>query len=142
MRQIIVATDGSDGAQRAVEWAAQLAKDLGFKLFILTVGGYSSVEEVRKFERTAVDLGAALDALSNEILAKAKEVAGQIGLSAIQVQAGWGDAAESIIDAAKREHADIIVVGKRGRGRLAGLLIGSVSQKVVSLAACPVIVVP
>jgi nucleotide-binding universal stress UspA family protein len=142
MRQIMVATDGSDGAQRAVEWAAQLAKDIGFKLFILTVGGNFSVEEVRRFERTAVDLGAALDALSNEILAKAKDGVHQIGLSAIQVQAGWGDAAELIIDAAKREHADIIVVGKRGRGRLAGLLIGSVSQKVVSLAVCPVIVVP
>jgi nucleotide-binding universal stress UspA family protein len=142
MRQIIVATDGSDGAQRAVEWAAQLAKDLGFKLFILTVGGIVSIEEVRRAPRTEVDLGAALDAISNEILAKAKEVAHQTGLSAIQVQAGWGDAAESIIDAANREHADIIVVGKRGRGRLAGLLIGSVSQKVVGLAACPVIVVP
>jgi nucleotide-binding universal stress UspA family protein len=142
MRQIIVATDGSDGAQRAVEWAAHLAKDLGFKLFILTVGGSVSIEEVRRAPRAEVDLGAALDAISNEILAKAKEVAHQIGLSAIQVQAEWGDAAESIIDAAKREHADIVVVGQRGRGRLAGLLIGSVSQKVVSLAACPVIVVP
>ena len=54
------------------------------------------------------------------------------------------DPAEAIIEAARREHADAIIVGRRGRGRgqLAGLLLGSVSQKVVSLAPCTVIVVP
>ena len=100
------------------------------------------MEELRRVARAEGDLGAALDALSNAILAKAKERARQVGLTAIQVQTSWGDAAEPIIDTAAREHADIIVVGKRGRGQLAGLLLGSVSQKVVSLAPCPVIVVP
>jgi len=52
------------------------------------------------------------------------------------------DPAEAIIEAARREHADAIIVGRRGRGQLAGLLLGSVSQKVVSLAPCTVIVVP
>jgi len=58
------------------------------------------------------------------------------------VQSGWGDATEAIIEAVRREQVDAIVIGRRGRGRLAGLLLGSVSQKVASLAPCIVIVVP
>jgi nucleotide-binding universal stress UspA family protein len=47
-----------------------------------------------------------------------------------------------ILEAAGREKPDAIVVGKRGRGRLSSLLLGSVSQKLASLATVPVIVVP
>jgi nucleotide-binding universal stress UspA family protein len=41
---------------------------------------------------------------------------------------------------AQRENADLIVVGSRGHGRLAGLLLGSVAQKVIAHASCPVLV--
>jgi nucleotide-binding universal stress UspA family protein len=52
-----------------------------------------------------------------------------------------GDPAQEIITVAQDRQADLIVVGSRGRGRLAGLLLGSVAQKVISLAHCPVVVV-
>lgn len=55
--------------------------------------------------------------------------------------AAWGDPAETILECA-REAVDLVVLGRRGRGRLAGLLLGSVSQKLVSLAPCAVMVVP
>ena len=54
----------------------------------------------------------------------------------------WADPAEAIIEAARVGQADTIVIGRRGRGRLAGLLLGSVSQKVASLAPCIVTIVP
>jgi nucleotide-binding universal stress UspA family protein len=47
-----------------------------------------------------------------------------------------------LIDIAKDGPVDKIVVGRRGRGELAGLLLGSVSQKLVSLAPCAVVVAP
>ena len=52
-----------------------------------------------------------------------------------------GAAAESIIDAAESEAADLIVVGSHGRGRLGRLILGSVSEEVTRRAPCPVLVV-
>lgn len=142
MRNIMVATDGSDGAKRAVDVAADLAKALGGKLIILTVAGNVSGKKMRELARSEKDIGAALESRSMQVLTAAKKRAQAVGATDIQLQITWGDIAKSIIDVAGREAAEAIVLGRRGRGRLAGLLLGSVSQKVVSLAPCSVIVVP
>ncbi len=142
MQRIIVATDGSEGADRAVDVAARIAKAVGGDLSILNVGGPLSSEEMRHLVRAERDLGDALEALSDQTLSRAKERAHGAGLTKATTRIAWGDVAEAIIEAARREQADAVVVGRRGRGRLAGLLLGSVSQKVASLAPCVVIVVP
>lgn len=142
MQNILVATDGSSPADRAVEVAAELAKVVGGTLLIVTVAGSLSGEEARQLVRAERDIADALESLSAEILMAAKDRARRLGLPAVKVQTAWGDPAEAIIEAARREHADAIVVGRRGRGRLAGMLLGSVSQKIVSLAPCTVVVVP
>jgi nucleotide-binding universal stress UspA family protein len=139
---IMVATDGSQGADRAVDVGADFAKTLGGELSILTVGGNLSGDEMRQIARAERDLGDALDAISNQILMQSKERARRIGVSTVKVEVAWGDPAEAIIETARREQVNAIVVGRRGRGQLAGLLLGSVSQKVASLAPCIVIVVP
>ena len=54
----------------------------------------------------------------------------------------YGDPATEILRYAREAEADTIVMGSRGRGRLAGLLLGSVSQKVASLAPQVTIIVP
>jgi nucleotide-binding universal stress UspA family protein len=87
-------------------------------------------------------IGDALEGMSDQIPAQARRRAQSAGVSDIVAHAAWGDPAEAIIDTARREQADAIVMGRRGRGRLAGLLLGSVSQKVSSLAPCVVILVP
>ena len=142
MRRIMVATDGSEGAIRAIDVAASIVKDLGGELRILTVGGNLSGEGMRQLARAERDLGAALDSISSQILIQAKERARRIGVEATKVEVAWGDEAEALIETARRDQVDAIVVGRRGRGQLAGLLLGSVSQKVASLAPCIVIVVP
>lgn len=138
----MVATDGSEGADRAVDVAAELAKVSGGKLFIVTVAGNLSSEEMRELARAERNIDAALEGLSMQILTAAEKRAQRFGVTDIQLQIAWGDPARSIIQIAAREVADAIVLGRRGRGRLPGLLLGSVSQKVVSLAPCTVIVVP
>jgi nucleotide-binding universal stress UspA family protein len=142
VRNILLATDGSAGAERAAEVAATLAKAVGGQLFILTVGGSLSTDEMKDLARAEGNVGDALDALADQILAHARQRAERAGVSDIRLEAGWGDPAEVIIETARRQQADAIVMGRRGRGRLTGLLLGSVSQKVASLAPCVVVLVP
>ncbi len=142
MQRIMVATDGSPGADRAVEAAAALAKAVDGELLILAIGGNFPAEEIRKVARAEGGVGEADELLANRILLEAKERSERAGARRIAICTGWGDPAKGIIDAARRERSDIVVVGRRGRGQLAGLLLGSVSQEVVSRAPCIIVVVP
>ncbi len=142
MQRILVATDGSPGANRAVDTAARLAKAVGSELVILTVGGNITGAELRRLASIDGDVSETLESASNRVLQQARKRVLRIGIAALKLQSGWGDPAETIIDAIRREKANIAVVGRRGRGRLSGLLLGSVSQKVASLAPCIVMVVP
>jgi len=83
-----------------------------------------------------------LESLSAETLTKARDRAHGGGVGTVLIESRSGDVAQSIIETAKDKGVDAIVVGKRGAGRIAGLLLGSVSQKLVSLSPLPVTVVP
>ena len=144
-KNILVATDDSAGARRAVDYAAALAKLLGANLLIVNVvGSYSlSGQAVRRFTRAQTTwLKETLEALSAELLRKALDRAKGVGPSKVQIESRMGDVAPTIIEIADERDADIMVVGKRGQSRVKGILLGSVSQKLVSLASRPVIVVP
>jgi nucleotide-binding universal stress UspA family protein len=142
MQRIFVATDGSPGANRAVDAAARLAKVAGCKLAILTVGNNVSGAELIRLASTGGDLSKTLESAANRILSQARKRALAAGAPTVELQTAWGDPAQAIIDTVKRKKADILVVGRRGRSRLEGLLLGSVSQKLASLAPCTVMVVP
>lgn len=143
MKKILVATDGSAGSDRAVDVAAELAKSLGAELLILTVQEQPSRETIEAFKRLEHIGESEVAALTARgTLVGAQQRVKRAGLINVQHQVETGDPAEMILQVAKQRNADAIVVGKRGRGNLAGLLLGSVSQKLVSLAPCSVVVVP
>ena len=108
MHHILVATDGSDSANRALDAAARIAKVTGSKLSILTVGGNLSGDEMRQLARAEKDIGAALDSMSERILIDARRRAEAIGAPDVATEVKWGDPAEAIIEAARAGQADTI----------------------------------
>jgi nucleotide-binding universal stress UspA family protein len=143
MKLLISATDGSEGAERAVAVAADLAKVANCKLLIVNVSAEKlSPAELRLLDELRVSEGDALEEISQRILTKAMTTAREHGAANIETMSGAGDPAKVLIDIANNKHADAIVVGRRSHGQLEALLLGSVSQKLSCLAPCAVIVIP
>ena len=142
MQHIMAATDGSNAANRAVDVAAELAKAVAGDLLIATVADSQLADEARQLARVEGNIGDVLEALTAKTLRDAEARARHLGVSRITLRTGSGDVAQSLIDIAAGNSVEMIVLGRRGRGQLAGLLLGSVSQKLVSLAPCAVVVVP
>jgi len=141
VKNFLLATDGSACSDRATDVAAELVTAFHAKLTVLTVEGSLSTA-ARGMARAEGQLGDVLDSVARETLRRAKARAEVLGVRHLEVSSAWGDAAELIIDFARKHRSDALVVGRRGRGQLAGLVLGSVSQKLVALAPCIVIVVP
>ncbi|HUI21977.1 MAG TPA: universal stress protein [Methylocella sp.] len=145
MKRILVATDGSVASDRAVEYAAQLAKNTSADLLIVNVmGGYGLPDSIFGSFTNAQQswFEELLGSMSAELLTKARDCAWNAGAATIQLESRSGDVAQTIIRIAQEKEADLIVVGKRGTGLVAGLLLGSISQKLVSLSPLPITVVP
>jgi len=142
MQRIMVVTDGSEGANRAVDVATGLAKALNGILWIVAIRDVNLLTNHMKEIRHLGMSENLLERFTKQILTKAKERAKQLDVSDVRIYAFEGDAAETIIDIVKREQIDLLVVGRRGSGRLAVLPLGSVAQKLTSFCPCCVMVVP
>jgi len=145
MRRILVAADGSESSNRAIDIAAELAARLNSDLCICHVAGNFSWETLEDLTRSTSDatfIGDAIEANTEGILKLACDRARTRGAKHIYPKRSWGDAAQRILEIICAEKIDTLVVGRRGRGRISGLLLGSVSQKMASLAPCVVIIAP
>ena len=146
MKRIVVAVDLSEPSLRAVDLAADLAAKYDAELVLLTVGreiagpdpgieAYARMEHIREPAATLAI------ASMRDGLAGVRDRAAAKGARRISTDVFVGEPAEQILACASATHADLIALGSRGHGRLAGLLLGSVAQKVVALAHCAVLVV-
>jgi nucleotide-binding universal stress UspA family protein len=145
MKRIVVGVDGTEGADRALDAAARLAQLVGAELVVVSVvqpHGLSESALAPFAGREHASYAEVLESLASQIAIRAKERVEAVGVAGVGAETRVGDVAQVILEIADEKQADAIVVGKRGTGRLAGLLVGSVSQKLVSLAQCPVLVVP
>ena len=136
-KRIVWATDGSEAADRALPYAKELAEGAGRTLVVVhaneflagRAGGYPVLADEAELEEKI--RGQVKSARDEGIKATFKLVSGAAP-----------HAAHLIAEAAKEVDADVIVVGTRGHGAVAGLLLGSVTQRLLHVAPCPVLAVP
>jgi nucleotide-binding universal stress UspA family protein len=133
--RIVVGVDGSPGSKAALRWAAQLAGQLGARLDVVGVWEYPplfGVAALPELEFPAADIERSLNETVEEVLGTGRP-------ADLRVKALSGPPAATLVTAG--QGALMIVVGSRGRGGFAGLLLGSVSAKTAEHATCPVLVV-
>jgi len=136
MERIVVGIDGSDGSRAALRWAVEEAEIRGATVeavsaFHVPYAGAASVAPLvldpREFEAAARSV---LDKVVDEVSPAAS----------ITTHVVEGPASTVLVEASRR--ATMLVVGARGHGGLAGMLLGSVSRQVTEHATVPVVVVP
>lgn len=153
-KKILVPVDGSEHAERALDMAVELAAKYGAELHILHIVGVGPVPPALRHlsDRPSLPASASPNAapvyerevakdVAEALTRRARERAEEAGVE--RVHATWevGPSAQHILDYARRNGVDGIVLGARGLGTLKGLLVGSVSHKVQNLARCTVITV-
>lgn len=139
MERIVVGIDGSDASRRALDWAIAEARLRGAAVeavhawHLPYVGG-------APYAAMALDPGS-IEEGARRTLDEVVDAADEEGLAQpVERLLVEGPAARGLLDVAKG--ATLVVVGSRGRGGFAGLLLGSVSQQVTHHAPCPVVIIP
>jgi nucleotide-binding universal stress UspA family protein len=136
---VLVGHDGSAGAGQALRWAAGLARRVGWDLHVVRAWHLTTAPTPPTWEPGFVPpLPDWEAAVRNELSAQVAAARLDPQLS-VTCHVAHGAAAERLIESAT--HADMLVVGSRGHGGFAGLLLGSVSEQCVRHAPCPVTVV-
>jgi nucleotide-binding universal stress UspA family protein len=139
MADIVVGIDGSDQGREALRWA--LAEARLRKAKVRAVYAWRDPYVVTPGFGPPEDFDfAALQGMAEKFLKETvAEVVGEGSDVAIEEVTTEGPAAEVLVDAA--EGADLLVVGSRGHGGFAGVMLGSVSQQCAQHASCPVVIV-
>jgi universal stress protein A len=139
VKRIVIATDFAESAEQALEYATELARTQGAELILLHVyvelppyPEVASAQVVAIHEEQRRWVEAALDER-----ARRARGAGLLARPLVRT----GSPATMIARTAEEEGADMVVVGTHGRSGLDRLLLGSVAERVVRLAPCPVLVV-
>ncbi len=128
----LVAVDGSEWSDRAAKRAVTLAQQTGAEVhFINAIPLTSSVLNEKIIEQNERDM----------ILTPLLRRFADTGV-AMEDILEWGDPAEVIHEQAKQEHVNMIFMGRRGRSKIADILLGSVADSVAHHAGVPIVLVP
>ncbi|HAL16202.1 MAG TPA: universal stress protein [Anaerolineaceae bacterium] len=134
---ILLAVDGSEQATHAARVAGELARSLAADLTIVTVfdpvPNYLGETNLQSF---VTDQRIRSERVLHEALNEVGEVTAKLITEILE-----GPVAEAVLKVAEVRSNDLIIMGTRGLSRLAGALLGSQSQKVISNANCPVLLV-
>jgi nucleotide-binding universal stress UspA family protein len=143
---VLVAVDGSDHANRALDFAAEFATKYGADLTVLNVVSYASTVPLSlgayaELEGLYTESRSLLESAGQEIVTEAAQRARALGVSRVTTMVELGSPAKTICDVVQKIPADVVVMGRRGLGDFSGLFLGSVSHRVAHSADCTLITV-
>jgi nucleotide-binding universal stress UspA family protein len=141
---ILVPLDGSENSYRTLPYAANLAKQFDSQINVLSVFRHhsyieASISMVRPKEPENLD--DVLSAYAREVVDRGKALLREQGIPKIKGFVKMGTASKKILEFAKKNNIDLIIISSKGNGDLTGYLLGGVSHKVAGLAKCPVMVI-
>lgn len=140
---IIVGTDGSQTAAKAVAQAADIAEKFGSKLFVVSAFQPVSGNRLQREKRAAPeDVEWAINP-HEDVDAMLQEMVEPIKGRGVDVEglARVGDAADAILDVAEEQNSDLIIVGNKGMTGAKRFLLGSVPNKISHHAPCSVLII-
>jgi nucleotide-binding universal stress UspA family protein len=142
-RSIVVGTDGSETARKAVQEAVELAKQVGASIDVVSAYEPVSSQRLREESREVPGDLQWMVTPREDVDATLEAAAEEIKGAGIQVEtfAREGDPADAILDVAEERGADLIVVGNKGMTGAKRFLLGSVPNKVSHHAPCSVLIV-
>ncbi len=141
--KILVPTDGSEHAARAVAMASDLAVKYEAELTLLHVMEEigtcripTELENYARIEHVDVSERDMLTTVAKQVVGRAATKAREAGVKTVREEIDAGSPGATIVDHACKHGTDLIVMGRRGLGRVADLFMGSVSHRVTQLADC------
>ena len=138
-KQILVATDFSTGARLAADYALELARRLGASVHLLNVVEDPSVAGM--FTEAYIDMELIRKERRCDARHRMNGLLGQLRGARITDEVATGRVAETIAGIAADRGVDFIVMGTHGRTGVAHVLVGSVAERVIRIAGCPVLTV-
>jgi nucleotide-binding universal stress UspA family protein len=140
---VLVGTDGSDSSYRAVDRAAEVARDTTARLVIVCAYERARAREVAVAKDVLKEEAFAVvgSAPAEETLRTAAERAAARGAGKVERVPVEGEPVKALIGALEEHQADLLVVGNRGLSTIAGRLLGSVPAAVSRRAPCDVLIV-
>ena len=137
IKKILIAVDGSEHSMRAAEYAVNLAKLMDAEIILVHCHKHYPALLGEPYFQKAIDR---INNDAQQLMEPYVELLNEKGVSHTD-RILDGSPAEMISDAAKAEKIDMIVMGSRGLNDLEGLLLGSVTHRVLKTASCPVLVI-
>ena len=140
LKTIVVATDFGQVSDHAFEYARALAGRFGASLHLLHVVE-TPLPPAAWSEGYALDVQGMRAQLEDEAAQRLAEIVARYEGLPITTEVRGGRAAQAIVECARERQADLLVLGTHGHGVVAQLLLGSVAERVVRWAPCPVLTV-
>ncbi|MBS7248590.1 MAG: universal stress protein [Candidatus Jordarchaeales archaeon] len=141
-KKILVALDGSEYSERALDKAINLAKAFNSQIILLNVIKTEELELVKQYSESSYALVKShLEQTAEKLLVEAEKKAKKKGVEDVVKKVAFGDPAEKIVDEANNENVDLIAIGTRGLTGVKRVVLGSTTQKVMRWSDKDVLVV-